>query len=154
MRVRRNGMVLAVTALLSAACGSSSGGSAGSAPGGGQPAGGAGDVTGRSSLDMVTTNFAFSPAVLNGMPGQKLTIHLTNSSGTAHNFTLADQKINTDLPTGKSADVTVTFPATGQLVFTCEYHASKGMKGTLVAGSGAASPAASSDGGSGGSTGY
>jgi plastocyanin len=155
MRARRNGMVLAATALLSAACGSSSGGSAGSATGGAQPAGGGGDVTGKSSLDVATTNYAFSPAVLNGTPGQKLTIHLTNSSGTAHNFTLADQKINTDLPTGKATDVTVTFPATGQLVFTCEYHASKGMKGTLVAGSGPASPAASSGGGSsGGTSGY
>jgi plastocyanin len=136
-------MVLLAAALLSAACGGSSGGGSVASGGGG------------GTVQMAMNNYTFAPAVLNGTPGQKQTIHLTNSSGTAHNFTLADQKINKDVATGDSADVSVTFPASGQLVFVCEYHAGKGMKGTLVAGAGAASPAASTDsGGSGGSTGY
>jgi plastocyanin len=134
MRTRRNGLVLLAVVLLSAACGGSSGGSVAAAPNG--------------AVDMATNNFSFSPAVLNGTPGQKVTIHLTNSSGTEHNFTLEDQKINKDLASGKTADVSVTFPTSGQLVFVCEYHASKGMKGTLVAGSGGASPAASTKSGS------
>ncbi|MDT7537861.1 MAG: Cupredoxin-like domain [Actinomycetota bacterium] len=92
-------------------------------------------------------NFVFAPAALTGSPGQKLTIHLTNSSGTEHNFTLKDQKLNTDVGSGKNADVTVTVPASGQLTFVCEYHASKGMQGTITAGSGGASPAASTGGG-------
>ena len=136
MRTRRNGLVLLAAALASAACGGSSGGSVSSGSTG--------------TVEMAMNNYSFSPAVLNGTPGEKQTIHLTNSSGTEHNFTLEDQKINKDVESGKTADVSITFPASGQLVFTCEYHASKGMKGTLVAGSGAASPAASSDSGGGG----
>jgi plastocyanin len=135
MHPRRNGLVLLGAALVSAACGGSSGGSvaAGSA----------------STVQMAMNNYAFSPSVLNGTPGQKQTIHLTNSSGTEHNFTLEDQKVNKDVESGKDADVTITFPSSGQLVFVCEYHAGKGMKGTLVAGSGAASPAATDSGGGG-----
>ncbi|MCU1589974.1 MAG: hypothetical protein JWP11_1230 [Frankiales bacterium] len=147
MHARRNALTLLVAAALSAACGSSSGGGGSVANGGGSSS--SGDVAGMSTTDMTTSNFSFSPAVLHGTPGQRLTIHLSNASGTAHNFTLEDQKINTDLPSGKTADVSITFPASGQLVFTCEYHAGKGMKGTLVSGAGAASPAASSNGGGG-----
>jgi plastocyanin len=100
-----------------------------------------------ASFDMATRNYVFVPSVLHGTPGQRLTIHLTNSSGTAHNFTLKDQKVNTDIASGVSKTVTITFPASGQLVFTCEYHAARGMAGALVAGAGAASPAPSSAGG-------
>jgi plastocyanin len=142
MRTRRNGLVLLGVALVSAACGGSSGG-------GGSVAAGSG---GTGAVTVAMNNFAFSPAVLNGAPGQKMTIHLTNSSGTAHNFKLEAQKVDKDVESGKSADVTVTFPSSGQLTFVCEYHASSGMKGALVAGSGAASPAASTDSGSGGGT--
>src|SRR3954469_14352036 len=129
MRTRRNGMALLGVAVMTAACGGSSGG---------------GNVSSGSTdaVDMTMSNYAFSPATLNGTPGQKLTIHLKNTSDTEHNFTLEDQKINKDVEDGKTADVTITFPSSGQLVFVCEYHASKGMKGTLVAGSGPASPAA------------
>ena len=138
MRTQRNALVLLAVAVTSAACGGSSGGSGKVASGG----------DGATTVAM--TNYAFSPAVLNGTPGQKLTIHLTNSSGTEHNFSVADQKIDKDVASGKDADVTVTVPASGQLTFVCSYHAAKGMTGTIVAGGGAASPAASSSSGGGG----
>ncbi len=142
MQTRRNSLCLLGAALACAACGGSSGG--------GSVAAGSTDT-----VQMAMTNYAFSPAVLNGAPGTKQTIHLTNSSGTEHNFTLEDQKVDKDVESGKSVDVTITFPQSGQLVFVCEYHASKGMKGTLVAGSGGASPVASTDsGGGGGTNGY
>src|SRR3954470_3780647 len=130
MSTRRSGLILLGAACLSAACGGSSG-----------SGGVASDST--DTVEMAMNNYAFAPAVLNGTPGQKLTIHLTNSSGTEHNFTLEDQKVDKDVGSGEDADVTVTVPATGQLVFVCSYHQAKGMKGTLVAGSGAASPVAS-----------
>jgi plastocyanin len=139
MGTRRQGMVMLVVALMSAACSASSGGV--TASGGGTAGGGA--------VNVAMNDFTFSPAVLNGAPGQKLTIHLANSSGTEHNFTLADQKVNKDVKTGEGADVVVTVPASGQLVFVCEYHASKGMKGAIVAGAGAASPMASTSSGGG-----
>jgi plastocyanin len=143
MRTRRNGLVLLVAALASAACGGSSGGSSDD---GSVAAGGAGSVS------MAMNNFSFSPAVLNGTPGEKQTIHLTNSSGTEHNFTLEDQKVDKDVESGATADVTVTFPASGQLVFVCSYHQSKGMTGTLSVGGAAPSAAPTmSDKGGGGS---
>ena len=134
MRMQRNGALVAAV-LLSAACGGSNGGSVASDDGA--------DGTAQK-VDVATNNYAFSPAELHGTPGQKMTIHLTNASGTEHNFTLEDQDIDQDIESGDDADVTVTFPASGQLVFVCEYHESKGMKGTLVTGSGAASPLPSS----------
>jgi len=144
MQTRRNSLFLLGAALASAACGGSSGG--------GSVGSGSTDT-----VELAMTNYAFSPAVLNGAPGTKQTIHLTNSSGTEHNFTLEDQKVDKDVEAGEDADVTITFPQSGQLVFVCSYHASKGMKGTLVAGSGAANPAASTDSGTGsggGTNGY
>jgi plastocyanin len=92
---------------------------------------------------MVMNLTSFSPATLSGTPGSTQKIHLTNSTAKPHTFTLADQKLDTVVPTGATGDVTVTFPASGELVFICKYHAGKGMKGTLVAGAAAASPAAS-----------
>src|SRR4051812_40474437 len=141
MRTPRNGLLLLGVAVMTAACGGSSGG--------GTVSSGSTDT-----VEMAMNNYTFSPAVLNGTPGQKQTIHLTNASGTEHNFTLKDQKVDKDVENGEDADVTVTFPASGQLVFFCSYHASRGMKGTLVAGSGAASPAASTSSGGGGGYNY
>src|SRR3954468_22750122 len=97
IRTRRNGLILLGVAVLSAACGGSSGG------------GGVSSGT-TDKVEVAMNNFAFSPAVLSGAPGQKQTIHLTNSSGTEHNFTLKDQKVDKDVENGEDADVTITFP--------------------------------------------
>jgi plastocyanin len=141
MRLRTSALALVLPAVLSAACGGSSGGSVAS---------GSGGSSGPGAFEVKTTNFAFEPATLQGSPGQKATVHLTNSSGTKHNFTLEDQKIDQDIESGKDVTVSITFPASGQLTFVCEYHKARGMTGTLVVGGAAPSPAATTSSGGGG----
>ncbi len=127
------------------------------------PSGGGGmstDVTGQMKVDIQADNFSFSPASLIGSPGQRITLVVHNASGTLHNVTVKEQKVNSDVANGKTTLVAVTFPASGQLVFTCEYHAARGMAGTLTtSGAGAAAPSAApsprvTSGGGYGSSGY
>lgn len=108
---------------------------------------GAEDVRGQDSVTMAAENFAFSPAALRGEPGQALTIEVTNSSGTPHNFLLEAQGIDTDVPDGSSAEIEVTFPESGSLTFVCKFHTGQGMEGQLLAGDAQASTTGGSDGG-------
>jgi plastocyanin len=89
------------------------------------------DVTGESELDMELDDFYFSPTVLNGTAGESLTLHLENEGSTEHNFSVSDQGIDQDVEDGEKADVTVTFPDSGTLVFFCKYHQDMGMRGAL-----------------------
>lgn len=93
--------------------------------------GGTLDATNLTTVKMQTKNFLFSPSAIHGRPGQKLTLVITNASPTPHNFTLKAQQVNTDLATGATQTVHITLPASGVLVFTCEYHAHSGMAGTV-----------------------
>src|SRR4051812_26046667 len=138
MTPRRSGWLLALTlALLATACGSGSSGS--------------GDIASVSdAYEVKTTNYAFVPAILQGKPGTAATVHLTNSSGTKHNFTLDARKVDQDIEAGKDATVSVTFPESGQLTFVCKYHKSSGMTGTLTTGGNvvpSVAPSKSDDGG-------
>ena len=44
---------------------------------------------------------------------------------------MTDQGIDQDVEDGAKADVTVTFPDSGTLVFFCKYHQNMGMRGAL-----------------------
>lgn len=92
------------------------------------------DVSGQERITMATENFAFSPALLRGEPGQTLAIELTNESGAPHNFQIESAGIDIDVPDGSSAEVEVTFPDSGGLVFVCKFHAGSGMEGEMLAG--------------------
>jgi plastocyanin len=131
--------VMAV-ALAIAGCGggggsASAGGAttAAAASGGGGSGGGATSVAGMTQVTMRMNDDYFSPAVLTGTPGQKVTVDLVNAGGVEHNFTLASQGIDQDVEPGQDAKVPVTFPASGVIAFHCEYHVSEGMKGMLQA---------------------
>ena len=77
------------------------------------------------------TNY-FSPTIVEGTAGQKVTLTITNTSNSVkHNFTIESQNINKDLTPGSEVTVTVTFPQSGTLEFFCEYHRSLGMAGEL-----------------------
>ena len=90
------------------------------------------DVTGATSTILEVDNFYFAPSILRGRPGEKLKLEISNDAKVPHNFTLSDQHINQDLAPGQKVSVTVTFPMTGSLLFHCEYHESRGMKGALT----------------------
>lgn len=170
MRRIRTVAPLAALVLALAACGSSgsSGGpsSVGSGSDGNTIAGlhannhGTADVTGKTSVDIQANNYNFTPSVLKGAPGQQITLHVVNATGTEHNVSIDAQKVNDDIDGHENADVKVTMPASGVLAFWCEYHKSLGMVGgLLVSGSagdapgGAVSPS-SDDSGGGGYGGY
>ena len=106
------------------------------------------DVSGMSSLDVEMDDYYFSPTVIHGTPGQKLTLNFSNHGTTEHNFTITSQGLNKDVQPKKTASVQVTLPHSGFLVFYCKYHKTLGMAGELTAGSGG-----SNMGGSGGSSG-
>jgi plastocyanin len=94
--------------------------------------GGTFDATGKASVDVTATNFMFSPSTIIATPGQvlKLVVH-NGTSGTPHNISQSAQGVNQDLDPGSTHTVTLTVPASGRLVFFCEYHHASGMNGTI-----------------------
>lgn len=132
---------LAALALALAACGSGSSGgpaSAGSGNDNNTIAGlranntGTEDVTGKTTVNLEAHNYSFSPSVLKGTPGQQLTLHVVNTTGTEHNVTLDAQHVAKDVDGHESVDLKVTMPSSGVLAFWCEYHKSLGMVGGLL----------------------
>jgi plastocyanin len=127
--------VVLVLALMTTACGKENGneGGGGTTTIAGQKANdhGTKDVSGESSLELEQDNYYFSPTILMGSAGEKLTLELSNEGSALHNFSVTDQGIDQDVPSGKKAEVTVTFPQSGTLVFFCKYHQTLGMVGAL-----------------------
>ena len=93
-------------------------------------------VSGATSTTIDASNsgssFFFSPTVLTGKAGQKLTITVKNTGTVPHTFTLADGSVDKTFQPGQSAKVSVTFPATGSLAFFCKFHKTSGMVGELT----------------------
>lgn len=89
-------------------------------------------VSGQSRGELTMKDFFFSPTVLVGSPGEKLTLDVKNAGRVDHTFTVTDQGIDKVLKSGESAMVTVTFPRSGQVPFVCSYHSSAGMAGVLA----------------------
>ena len=117
--------------LVAAACGGDEEGA--STTLGGQKANdhGSQDVAGESELDLELDDFYFEPTVLTGNAGETLKLDLENEGDTEHNFSLTDQRIDQDVEAGEKAEVSVTFPDSGTLVFFCKYHQDMGMRGAL-----------------------
>jgi plastocyanin len=90
------------------------------------------DVSGKDEAEVEVDDFYFNPTVIKGAPGAQIKLELDNESQTLHNFTLADQNIDKDIPPGAKEDVTVTFPQSGFLEFFCKYHKASGMVGELT----------------------
>ncbi len=113
------------------------------------------DVSALAAVDLQAVNFAFSPSTLIGRPGQHVVLKVHNGTTTPHNITVKADQVNSDLAAGHTVSVSVTFPMSGQLTFTCEYHAARGMAGVLSAGPATtASSAGSTTGSAGGNAGY
>jgi plastocyanin len=137
---KRLACALVVLVLAGAACSSNEKTpSAGGTTGGSTPSAspsfndhGSKTVAGMQSLELELDNFYFEPTTLKGSAGQKLTLELKNESMTLHSFTLTEQSIDKDVQPEKSETVTVTFPASGSVVFYCKYHRASGMQGSLV----------------------
>jgi plastocyanin len=96
------------------------------------------DVTGSSSVQVDLSNsgsdYYFSPTVLTGSAGEKITVDLKNTGNTAHTFTIDSAGIDQELQPGATGQVTVTLPASGTLVFYCKFHKTLGMEGQFSVG--------------------
>jgi plastocyanin len=96
---------------------------------------------GKTEVEM--DDYYFKPTVIEGKPGEKVTLELKNEGQNEHSFTVDSQGIDKDVQPGDEAEVTVMIPKSGVVSFYCKFHKSEGMAGALAV-SGAAT------GGSGG----
>jgi plastocyanin len=130
-------VVLALALVATACSKKASGGGGGTITIAGQKANDKGtkDVSGASSSELELNNegnvYYFEPTILKGTAGQKMTLELSNEGTALHNFSVTDQNVDQDVPSGQKAEVTVTFPQSGTLVFFCKYHQTLGMVGAL-----------------------
>lgn len=89
------------------------------------------DVAGKTSVELEADDSYFAPTWLSGTPGQPLELVVENETGTLHNFSLAEQHIDVDLPPHGQSRVTLLFPTTGSARFFCKIHEALGMHGAL-----------------------
>jgi plastocyanin len=92
---------------------------------------GAKDVSGESKVEVELDDDYFEPTVLEGTPGQRITLELKNEGGSEHNLTIGELMIDQDVEPGDEAEVEVTFPDSGILTFFCKYHRGQGMAGAF-----------------------
>jgi plastocyanin len=85
---------------------------------------------GKTEVEM--DDFYFEPTVLEGKPGQKVTLELKNEGNTEHSFTIDSEKVDRELGPGEEAEVDVTIPKSGVVSFYCKFHKSSGMAGALA----------------------
>jgi plastocyanin len=89
------------------------------------------DVSGESKVEVELDDDYFEPTVLEGKPGERVTLELKNEGGSEHNLTIDELQIDQDVEPGEEAEVEVTFPDSGTLTFFCKYHRGQGMAGAF-----------------------
>jgi len=117
----------------------------GVADGGSESASGGGGT--RPTIEVVMTDFAFSPATIT-IPTSGATLTLVNDGASVHNFEILGQGIKSpDVASGVTDTFEVPALAAGTYQIICPQpgHEGAGMVGTLIVGE----SAASTDGGSG-----
>ena len=89
------------------------------------------DVSGSNHFELELDDFYFGPTVLDGAPGQELSLGLFNEGGVNHTFTI-DGVLDEELPSGADGiAVDISFPDSGSQVFYCTFHRAQGMIGAL-----------------------
>jgi hypothetical protein len=97
---------------------------------------GQGDVRGQANFRLVAGRVSegipfYSPTILIGSSGERLTIMVVNQTPSTHNFSLDAENINQNIIAGATETVTVVFPTKGALVFYCKIHGAEGHGGEL-----------------------
>jgi plastocyanin len=166
--MRKIVVLLALTGIVVAGCGSSekkastgAGSSASSSSSSAVPSGGAsvpvslpgttnggsqGDAT-SGSIEVKLEDFSIDPTFIKAAPGSKVKVSLKNAGGAPHTFTSTALGVDETLQPGASKDVEVTLPSSGATEFHCKFHQASGMQGAffskdgdaLAGGSGAGS---------------
>ena len=141
MRRTRTAVVLGLAAslaLVAAGCGGA--GNGGDGEGtieiGGEQANdhGRSDVSGETSIEFELDDNYFEPTILEGEAGQTLTLEAFNEGDSPHTFTIDGTDVDEELQAGDRAEIEVTFPESGALVFHCHFHDGQGMRGALSVG--------------------
>lgn len=112
------GLLIAVTAVLSA-CGGGGGG------------GGAGAAT----FSVEGSEFAYNPNSFSAKPGQKVTVNFKNTGTVEHTFVIKDLNFKLTAQPGQTVTGTFTAPSTpGTFDIHCDIagHAEAGMQGKLT----------------------
>jgi plastocyanin len=89
------------------------------------------DVSGESKVEVELDDDYFEPTVLEGKPGERVTLELKNEGGSEHNLTIEELQIDQDVEPDDEAEVEVAFPDSGTLTFYCKYHRGQGMAGAF-----------------------
>jgi len=92
------------------------------------------EVKGQTTVELEADEYYFKPTFLQGAPGQRLTLEIENESGTLHNISLPEQRLDMDIPPKGKVTVEVVFPASGAVRFFCKFHEALGMHGALRVG--------------------
>jgi uncharacterized cupredoxin-like copper-binding protein len=84
------------------------------------------DVRGKTTIRVVMADAPgggpyFSPTILIGSPGQRIRIEVVNKTAEGHPFNLPAQGINAAVDPGGKRQVTVQFPASGAVTFSCPH---------------------------------
>ena len=83
-------------------------------------------------LDSEGDEYYFSPTILVGDAGERVTLRLENEASVPHNFTFGSSDV--DVQPGQTRTVDVRFPKKGTEVFFCKFHVDLGMAGALRVG--------------------
>jgi len=89
------------------------------------------DVKDGDSIEVEADDFYFGPTFIKGPAGAKITVELANEGKATHTFTIDDQKIDQKLAPDAKTNVSVSLPASGVLVYYCQFHQNQGMQGAL-----------------------
>jgi plastocyanin len=92
------------------------------------------DVKAGDSIEMEADDFYFGPTFLKGPAGAAVKLELHNEGKEAHTFTIDSANIDQRLDPDASATVDVTMPASGVVVYYCQFHRDDGMQGALFTG--------------------
>ncbi len=122
-RMRMLAVLLAVVALLGAACGDDT------PSGDGGTTGAPTDGVDGEAQPLAALDNEFNPSDVTVESGG--TIGFTNMGENEHNFSVTDQDISEDVEPGDSTTITIDLDA-GSYEFFCEYHESAGMTGRLT----------------------
>ncbi len=140
MRRRRNAATLALAAslvLVAAGCGDGgTEGNDGTVEIGGGRANdhGRADVSGERSIAFELDDHYFEPTILEGEGGQTVTLEAFNEGDAPHTLTIDGTHTDEVLQPGDRAEIEVTFPDSGAVVFHCHFHDGQGMRGALSVG--------------------
>jgi plastocyanin len=93
---------------------------------------GVGRAVDGGTIEMEMDEDYFGPTILKAPAGATVTIEIENEGSRPHNLSVPGQNIDLNCGVRARGEVTVVFPRSGVLLFTCRYGATSGMRGALA----------------------